>query len=380
MVEPSGNMLVSVGKCIVNAIKTRSREKLTKPRYHWLDYAEQKYGKKLVYDVKCLLKILVLYIPLPIFWALFDQQGSRWTFQATQMTGYISKYYTIKPDQMQVLNPLIVVFCIPLFNFWIYPALERINIKSDLQKLTLGMVLCGVAFVVSGFLELKLEQGYAVLPQVGEGQLRIFNGQPCEYKFQTNIPKHEEMLIKPFSMWEEKHIPIDVTWKHPSTSFLYNITSNSNACETKIINGQFSVRSAKALSYFLNASGTFLEYEDAPDKPKRGSPLIRLLLTSAHIEGSHEINFKSADNIDIPAAEKTFTADLRQLYEIPAGRYFVMINGTRAGAVNLKQGGTYTIIIHHRDQSDYVGGCFFLIIRIYFRTFELHCFYSIFRQ
>lgn len=174
---PAGNMLVSVFKCIVHAIKTRSKERFTKPRYHWLDYSEQKYGRQLVSDVKGLLKILVLYIPLPIFWALFDQQSSRWTFQATQMDGHVSEDFSIKPDQMQVLNPFIVVFCIPLFGFVIYPALEKIGIKTHLQKMTLGMALCGAAFVVSGFLELRLQQTYARLPGATEAQIRIFNGQ-----------------------------------------------------------------------------------------------------------------------------------------------------------------------------------------------------------
>lgn len=50
--------------------KRRSKEK----REHWLDYAKEKYGDELVADVKVLLKVLLLYIPLPFFWALFDQQ------------------------------------------------------------------------------------------------------------------------------------------------------------------------------------------------------------------------------------------------------------------------------------------------------------------
>lgn len=44
----------------------------------------------------------MLYAPMPIFWALFDQTGSRWTFQADKMNGDIG-FYTIKPDQIQML-------------------------------------------------------------------------------------------------------------------------------------------------------------------------------------------------------------------------------------------------------------------------------------
>ena len=48
---------------------------------HWMDVSKKEYGHELVEDVKSLLGVLVLFIPVPIWWALFDQTGSRWTFQ-----------------------------------------------------------------------------------------------------------------------------------------------------------------------------------------------------------------------------------------------------------------------------------------------------------
>lgn len=49
---------------------TKSKEK----REHWLDHADDKYDSNLIEDVKSLMRVLVLFIPLPVFWALFDQQ------------------------------------------------------------------------------------------------------------------------------------------------------------------------------------------------------------------------------------------------------------------------------------------------------------------
>lgn len=45
---------------------------------HWLDAAGP---DPLVADIKVLLGLLLLAVPLPVFWALFDMIGSRWTFQ-----------------------------------------------------------------------------------------------------------------------------------------------------------------------------------------------------------------------------------------------------------------------------------------------------------
>lgn len=350
MRRPSGNMILSVAKCIGNALSTRGREKNTNPRYHWLDYAEAKCGKTLVYDVKCLLKVLVLYVPLPIFWALFDQQGSRWTFQATNMNGEISKYLSIKPDQMQVVNPLIVVFCIPLFNLWIYPLLARMRIRTALQKMTLGMILCGVAFAMSGLLELKLEKSYPVLPKSGEGQLRIFNGHPCSYKIQTNLSRHAEIIVAPFGLWEEKHIPVPA---NASVRFAYNGTSTNatgSECPTNIV-GVFEVVSGKAQSYFIKENGPFDHFEDNPDKPKKGQPLVRLLSPSLGVKGNASAKISLTESESRAKIEPVFGADGH-----PAGNYLVDVDGKVVGAVELKQGGTYTVMVGKSSNGDYVSG------------------------
>ena len=39
-----------------------------------LDYAETRYGKDFVSDVKSLKNVSYMFLPFPIFWALFDQQ------------------------------------------------------------------------------------------------------------------------------------------------------------------------------------------------------------------------------------------------------------------------------------------------------------------
>ena len=39
-----------------------------------VDYAESKYGRGFVSDVKALKAVTYMFLPLPIFWALFDQQ------------------------------------------------------------------------------------------------------------------------------------------------------------------------------------------------------------------------------------------------------------------------------------------------------------------
>lgn len=100
----SENMLVQVSKCVsVNknyfkltksheltniflfqhAFTTKWRERRVNPRKNLLDYSVDKYGAELVGDIRRLSRILVLYLPLPLFWTLYDQKGSRWTIQVS---------------------------------------------------------------------------------------------------------------------------------------------------------------------------------------------------------------------------------------------------------------------------------------------------------
>lgn len=351
---------MKVSKCIVHAIRIRSKERLTKPRYHWLDYADQKFGKQLVYDIKCLLKILILYIPFPIFWALFDQQSSSWTFQATQMDGYVSSKFTIKPDQIQVLNPLLALVFIPLFNFVVYPVLEKVGIKTPLRKMILGMTLCGVAFVASGFLEMALQKSYAEMPQKGEGQLRVFNGQSCGYRIQTDLENGTNFELPLTSMWSEKHVAVP----SKTRSIQYKLIPDGERanCPLELTSGKFKLNEMTANSFFLTSTGVLVPYNDSPQRSDTSLPRIRLLMTSEYALDNVTTEATGIVKTDVvfhstDASTKMskFFSDIHKTYEIDPGTYLVWINGTRVGAAEFKQGGAYTIVINRSGPNHYVS-------------------------
>ena len=66
-------------------------------------------------------------------------------------TGFLG---TIKPDQMQALNPLFIIILIPLFEAVVYPLLKR---PKPLKRMCTGMFLASVAFVFAGFLQMKIQ-------------------------------------------------------------------------------------------------------------------------------------------------------------------------------------------------------------------------------
>uniref|UniRef100_A0A8C9STR7 Solute carrier family 15 member 2 n=1 Tax=Scleropages formosus TaxID=113540 RepID=A0A8C9STR7_SCLFO len=140
---PGGNVL----RCPF-ALRNRWRNSSREPRRaHWLDWAQEKYSKRLIYEIKMVLRVLVLFIPLPMFWALFDQQGSRWTLQATRMNmGIVS-----------MLNSLLILVFVPIFDMILYPLIGLCKIKfMPLKKMAIGMVLAALAFVAATVVELNV--------------------------------------------------------------------------------------------------------------------------------------------------------------------------------------------------------------------------------
>lgn len=328
---PSGNMLVKVSGCIGHAISRKMKERKTNPKDHWLDYAVEKHGQQLVNEVKVLLNVLVLYIPLPVFWSLFDQQGSRWTFQATRMMGFIGSY-EIKPDQMQVVNPLLILVFIPLYDVLFYPLLSKIGVRRPLQKLTLGGILAGVAFLCSAIVELQLEKTYPILPGAGHSQLRIFNGLPCAYNIQTSIHGADETFPLPaLSDYQDRYI--DVTQQ---TNFTYVMTPTQTNAECPEFRGTFHLGSEMAMGYFMSRDSEVYEFDDDPNKSRTGDPLLRILVNAANTLTLKVTDINHPDKL-VRFDGNTTERDLIQLvsssYEIEVGSSVVPYAITQ-GAVN----------------------------------------------
>ena len=52
-----------------------------------------------------LFRMAVMLMPLPMFWALYDQQYSVWVVQSLQMDCRLWGDVLLLPDQMQIINP-----------------------------------------------------------------------------------------------------------------------------------------------------------------------------------------------------------------------------------------------------------------------------------
>uniref|UniRef100_A0A8C0V4P7 Solute carrier family 15 member 1-like n=1 Tax=Cyanistes caeruleus TaxID=156563 RepID=A0A8C0V4P7_CYACU len=168
-VKPQGNIMLEVSKCVGFAIKNRFRHRSKEfpKREHWLDWASEKYDKRLIAQTKMVLRVLFLYIPLPMFWAVFDQQVSR---------NYIKGGFQIQPDQMQIVNPILIVIMVPVVDSLVYPLIKKCKLNfTALKKMTVGMFLASMAFVASALVQVQIDKTYPVFPAAGQTQIKLIN-------------------------------------------------------------------------------------------------------------------------------------------------------------------------------------------------------------
>uniref|UniRef100_A0A452VM90 Solute carrier family 15 member 1 n=1 Tax=Ursus maritimus TaxID=29073 RepID=A0A452VM90_URSMA len=164
--QPQGNIMGKVVKCIGFAIKNRfrHRSKAFPKREHWLDWAREKYNERLISQIKMVTRVMFLYIPLPMFWALFDQQVLK--------AGLLE----LQPDQMQTVNAILIIIMVPIMDAVVYPLIAKCGFNfTSLKKMTVGMFLASMAFVVAAIVQVEIDKTLPVFPKQNEVQVKVLN-------------------------------------------------------------------------------------------------------------------------------------------------------------------------------------------------------------
>ena len=124
-------------------------------------------------NLKIIRNLLIIYIPILMFWALYDQSSSAWILQAEKMDlsfpgfGLSLFGYTIIPDdfkllasQTHIFNPFLILLFIPLFNYVIYPLINKVYRLTALRKIGIGMFLTAVSFLMIALIESWIVKGH----------------------------------------------------------------------------------------------------------------------------------------------------------------------------------------------------------------------------
>lgn len=124
-----------------------------------LDVALNTYSKESVENIKAVWRVLGIFAFIPVFWALYDQNGSEWVIQASRMDLDFMGH-TWLPAQIQAINPILILAFIPLFSLVIYPGITKLGIRvTPFRKIGAGLILTAVSFVIIALIQEKIDKG-----------------------------------------------------------------------------------------------------------------------------------------------------------------------------------------------------------------------------
>ncbi|KAL4150030.1 hypothetical protein QTP88_003878 [Uroleucon formosanum] len=350
--KPENHVIFKTFGCIFygvrkNIVSSNSNEA------HWLDLAGDKYSKTEVSDTKAALEVLYTFIAYPVFWALYEQQGSRWTLQATLMDGKLDGIgWEIKPDQMQTIHPLLALLLILSFDRLLFPFLAKFGIRRPLQKLIFSTSMAVIAFLLTAILQYKIFGDNTMIP-TAEGQFVVYNGFDCKaHVLSSSIELVGNNDIDPLGSAKFKYKP-------NSNEGVVNIKLKLNeSCVAYVnyehLNTNVTVSRGQSISYFLTSSSANKEvklrrinhYDDFI-KPKNGHPSLRIVIGD-DIEKNGSLALVATGKNHLSYNISSFANE--NFIQMHIGNYS-LVHGERRipSNINLMPATIYTLIIRSND-------------------------------
>jgi proton-dependent oligopeptide transporter, POT family len=113
------------------------------PARGWKEIRPLLRGEKLW----ALARLVPICACVAVFWCVYDQTGSSWILQAENMD---RRWLGIDwySEQIQAINPLLILIFVPLFTYQIYPAINAIFPLTALRKVSIGLFLTVISSAI----------------------------------------------------------------------------------------------------------------------------------------------------------------------------------------------------------------------------------------
>lgn len=122
------------------------------------DGARARFSAEEISAAQSVLPVLSVFALIPPFWAMFDQHASTWVLQAQGMVeAKITESYSLGGQEMQSLNPALVMILVPLLTGVVYPLMGKW--ATPLRRIGLGMFIAGSSFLVVAWIQQQLDAG-----------------------------------------------------------------------------------------------------------------------------------------------------------------------------------------------------------------------------
>ena len=108
--------------------------------------------------VSAILKLMIIFCFVAVFWALFDQTGSSWVLQAKSLDRTWMGVTWLE-SQIQAVNPILILTLIPLFQFFFYPAIDQVFPLTPIRRISLGLFVMTGGFAIVAWLQQQIDAG-----------------------------------------------------------------------------------------------------------------------------------------------------------------------------------------------------------------------------
>ncbi|GCC18813.1 hypothetical protein chiPu_0020899, partial [Chiloscyllium punctatum] len=311
---------------ITNKIKWYMSKKKEGGKEHWLDWADQKYEKEIINDAKRLYNVLALYPLLPMYWALYEQQGSRWTLQAQEMDRNVGSI-KLKPDQLQ------------LFDTVPHNELTSKELTEPVTRMSIGMIGAAVAFCITGIVQVQIQKWQVSPPPNGMTGLKIFNGAPCQFSIDF-FKNHITMDPQTFS--DSYLVPVD--------TFMFHIVPVNCTVPQRPLDINVTMDS--------ETSSTLFMIPDNSVKVLDNSALVRIFPVLEIPDTSSNKSLRLTCEPDAGKDLEVRPFDPSLYTPVRPGRCSLQLSGVGPsflhveGEVELKDGGVYTIAVYQANHTD----------------------------
>ena len=121
-----------------------------------LGYLKETFSKD---GLLTLARIAMVYVFILVFWALWGMSnGVEWTLQAEKMNLHWMGMNLIAA-QVQTANPILILIFIPIVNYVIYPAIDKVFPLTPLRKIGIGLFITALSFAVIVWIQGQIDTG-----------------------------------------------------------------------------------------------------------------------------------------------------------------------------------------------------------------------------
>lgn len=137
-----------------------NNQELRRPGQRWLDVARAEFSAEEVNAVRAVGKIMLVFLTIPVFFALYNQVNSTWVLQGEKMTPFHVFGFKVDGERMQAVGSILVMIWVPLLTYLIYPLCGKLGLRpTALRRMGVGLVLAGVTYVISGWMQGRIDAG-----------------------------------------------------------------------------------------------------------------------------------------------------------------------------------------------------------------------------